>query len=266
MPQILYKYRCWDDEKHRRMLQEREIFFTSPANFNDPFDCKIPINFYDMDVDVAKQHIKKHFEGRGEQLSNMEKRFAIDDALHEFKREGESEKAREKNRVDVLKSIEERFGIFSTSEICNDILMWSHYSDMHKGFCVGFDWQGLFKAVENECSNRIGCVLLPVIYQKDFPKLIFEGGPQLEKLEKAIATKALQWKYEREYRFILNGRTNVPMVLPKGVVREVAIGAEATKETAKEITEVVRSSDSGIKLYQARLAKDKFALEFDEVE
>jgi hypothetical protein len=42
---VLYKYRNWTDENHKKMLKENELFFASPRSFNDPFDCKIPVNF-----------------------------------------------------------------------------------------------------------------------------------------------------------------------------------------------------------------------------
>ena len=166
-----------------------------------------------------------------------------------------------------MKRIEEQYAIFSVAEICSDILMWSHYSDKHKGFCVGFDRVRLYEAIDDWRATDVACVILPVDYQQDFPNIVFDDRPnEIEFLNESLTTKAQQWEYEKEHRIILNGRTNVPVILPNGVIREVIIGAQASETTRTEIIEVVKSSDSGIKLYQARLAKDKFALEFDEIE
>jgi len=39
--QILYKFRNWSNEIHKRWLTDQQIYFASPAQFNDPFDCAI---------------------------------------------------------------------------------------------------------------------------------------------------------------------------------------------------------------------------------
>ena len=267
MSQILYKYRCWDDDDHKRMLEEREIFFTSPTSFNDPFDCKIGFNFFDMDEGVVERKAQRFFERHGQHISKMERLFRADEKLHEFKNDRKTEEGREKFISNFWRRIEANTAVFSLSEIRHDILMWSHYSDKHKGYCVGFDKEKLIEAIYSFSTSDIVFWDSAVTYQPDYPKEIVEGVPnENPDWSVILITKALQWEYEREYRFILNGGTNQQIVLPDGVISEVLIGALANETTRKEIEEVVQSSNSGIKLFQARLAKDKFALEFDEIE
>jgi len=57
-PDYVYKYRCWDDEHHRRIITHGEIYFTSAASFNDPFDCSIPIQYTLM----SKEEMLKYAE------------------------------------------------------------------------------------------------------------------------------------------------------------------------------------------------------------
>lgn len=45
IPPILYKYRDSEKEEHLKVLENIELFFPSQKTFNDPFDCKIPVNF-----------------------------------------------------------------------------------------------------------------------------------------------------------------------------------------------------------------------------
>ncbi|MFM2376620.1 MAG: hypothetical protein RLZZ165_1717, partial [Bacteroidota bacterium] len=45
-PPIVYKYRNWKDDNHKNWLKNNEIYLSSPGLFNDPFDCRIPPNFY----------------------------------------------------------------------------------------------------------------------------------------------------------------------------------------------------------------------------
>ena len=39
-PDVLFKYRSWNTVG-KKMLRDGEIYFTSPREFNDPFDCKL---------------------------------------------------------------------------------------------------------------------------------------------------------------------------------------------------------------------------------
>ena len=45
--------------------------------------------------------------------------------------------------VEILQPDVDKMGILCFSEHCDDILMWSHYSDGHKGFCLEFDRERL---------------------------------------------------------------------------------------------------------------------------
>ena len=59
-PPILYKYRRWDDLYHKRILENNELYLSSPKHFNDPFDCRIPEDYYLLNNDDLKnQYIEK---------------------------------------------------------------------------------------------------------------------------------------------------------------------------------------------------------------
>lgn len=42
MPQVLYKYRSWDDERHKDLLRKGVVYFAAPDSFEDTFDCNLP--------------------------------------------------------------------------------------------------------------------------------------------------------------------------------------------------------------------------------
>jgi hypothetical protein len=48
IPQVVYKYRDWNNPFHKNILLHNEIYLASPKDFNDPFDCRIPMNFQNM--------------------------------------------------------------------------------------------------------------------------------------------------------------------------------------------------------------------------
>lgn len=67
----------------------------------------------------------------------------------------------------------------------HNILLWSHYGDSHKGFCLVFD------------VDPIPDYLRKVKYRKTIPELNYEEGENILEL---LVTKGTEWKYECEYR------------------------------------------------------------------
>ena len=65
VPKIIYKYRDWTDENHKKTILESQVFLASPGSFNDPFDCRIPENYFLIDSEekgnlFADKIIGKH--------------------------------------------------------------------------------------------------------------------------------------------------------------------------------------------------------------
>ena len=50
IPPILYKHRDWSDQHQKRLLTDGEIYFASADQFNDPFDCSIPVRYRKEDL------------------------------------------------------------------------------------------------------------------------------------------------------------------------------------------------------------------------
>lgn len=267
MSAMLYKYRNWDNSDHRKMLQSAEIFFTSPKHFNDPFDCKIPINFFDLSEAVVERMARSVHKDSDTGTSRIEAAFYADDVVRKYKKRKKSEPAQAEFLTDFLKTHESRTGIFSMSAVRDNILMWSHYSASHSGFCVGFEVTLLHKAITDNLGQDMVFEVFKVFYRGNFPVVIVEGSSdEYPDWNKAFTTKAEDWMYEKEYRIILNGGPDLAITVPKGVIREVLIGVNATDQTKEEVIDAVRNLDSQIKLYQARLEEGAFALAFDVIE
>lgn len=43
--EIVYKYRDWKNDFHKRVLLNNELYLSTPKDFNDPFDCRITENY-----------------------------------------------------------------------------------------------------------------------------------------------------------------------------------------------------------------------------
>ena len=45
VPPVIYKYRDWENNLHKKILTENLIWFASPKSLNDPFDIRAPYRF-----------------------------------------------------------------------------------------------------------------------------------------------------------------------------------------------------------------------------
>ena len=91
----------------------------------------------------------------------------------------------------------DRFRVCPLSAVRDDVLMWGHYGDSHRGFCLEF-------RPKNDRTFREMC--FPVIYQPDYPDLN-ASGPSPDgiphPLLRLLMTKSEQWSYESEWRMVL---------------------------------------------------------------
>jgi hypothetical protein len=137
-------------------------------------------------------------------------------------------------------------GVFSASEIENDLLMWSHYADHHKGVCVGVR------------PSVIARRFLRVDYVEHVPVMdVWEYvEPSTDIFVKLSIAKSLRWEYEKEWRTISK---KGPQRFP-GCVDRVVIGALASDATRKSVHEAVNASKQEIRILEAKLSAKEYAL------
>ena len=88
------------------------------------------------------------------------------------------------------------FGILSLTETPDNLLMWSHYGDSHKGVVLGFDELHPFFQGEEIVAGLSR--LSKVEYNQKRPVL----SPSTRNNPKVFLRKSAEWAYEREWRLI----------------------------------------------------------------
>ncbi|WP_405252085.1 hypothetical protein [Dokdonia sp. Asnod3-C12] len=135
LPKIIYKYRSWKSDFDKELIKDNVLFLTSPKYFNDPFDCRIPDNIYSLNTD---EKIKEYAElsiNKLIELTDEESLKRKNDYYDQIK--SDIDKFHNKLEKIVFDRQNEYSGVISLSAIWNNILMWSHYADNHRGYCVG---------------------------------------------------------------------------------------------------------------------------------
>lgn len=242
IPKTVYKYRNWSDLNHRKMFQDIALWVPDSFDFNDPFDCNIPIAYELLLTDevLGEAFVRKLVGHKGEE--EVQKR------LKEAKHRDPNFIA--KYKEDVHNSNRKVHGVFSVTPINNNILMWSHYANSHKGFCVGFDSVKLFEHLGGGG---------PVSYLKEFP-IISPVEDRDKQYGCQVMTKSIHWGYEVEYRLTTFQKTNQNIDIPKEAITEVVFGAKMLPEHKKEIKILLTEKLPHVKCFSVVPEKSKFEL------
>lgn len=258
---LIYKYRDWSNDFHKKWLTKNEIFFSSPNSFNDPFDCRIPTNFKLLTKEEKDQYItdlaiKGFTESErlgidlSEAIKNLENRL---ENIAEFQQEA--------NRIKF--SFQDKYiGVASFSLIWNSILMWSHYAKDHTGICIAYDRDKLQKT---GIAGKLG----QVVYENEFPQIKPKVAkkPDMEFMEESFIqthTKAKNWEYEQEYRMtntyypyeVTNDKRIA--IIPSEIICGVILGIRIKEEDRNEIIPICKSK--GIPIWQAIISDFEFKI------
>jgi hypothetical protein len=96
-----------------------------------------------------------------------------------------------------LREIFQNMGVCSFSASPDELLLWSHYADHHKGFCV-----------EYSCAEgtSLRSLAREVQYKDEVPRISaadFAGHRKNEVFDSLWLTKARCWSYEKEWRVMM---------------------------------------------------------------
>lgn len=240
----------------RRILTDNEIYLSSANQFNDPFDSSVPFQY------SKRAFTKRNIYKRMLFLAKREYPTLSDDRLKKMCKERlESDFYKDKNYAKefnegFVKTVSEEIGVFSLSKDNNNLLMWSHYADSHRGYCIGFDHKMLL-----ELSGSLGSVL----YRKKFPRI--SVNPKNEALDflKLFRTKSKEWEYENEYRIILPKKARKILKYHDECIKEIILGCNIQDKDKKDIIKIAKQKNSNIKFFETKRNSEKYELIIKEL-
>lgn len=136
-------------------------------------------------------------------------------------------------------------------------LMWSHYADFHKGFCVKYVLPSSFTSSDPDEDHVL--MLRPISYVDSFSILDDFGTPRDITYIEALLTKQKQWEYEHEHRLIYFNRKGSPDFptprLPEGSVKAVYLGVRMPDESRRQILDILKDKPE-IEIYQMSISSE----------
>ena len=224
-------------------LNEREVFLASPGSFEDQLDCNNPTRF-DL---LTKQQVYDYFMWSSKNdnpdfTRQQHRKFArywtkVSDVNHP--------KIVKKFMDESVQEYNEREGILSLTENCNNDRMWDKYGDEGKGICIGYDTRIMFKHLGGGGPVTY-CDVLPKIFPEPFMHYA-------EAMMNRVYYKTKQWSFEEEYRtkkFWPQPATilNRQIQLPPEAFKKIIFGDNISEYDKNEIITVVKEKIGNIEM------------------
>lgn len=265
LPEFLYRYRPPSDNAIKS-LESGITYLSSPLDFNDPYDCSFSVSITSMVLKDFNENLPHLIEQSGGQIHFQDKELdeiiksndtflaLIENALKKDGHPLEDAPKMKKSILDfldnlsmekqepLLKIIKDSLRICCFCEIPNSNLMWSHYADYHKGFCIEYSTKSLFK---NEIVRKF---LHPVYYSNQrtnasnhiFNSLKGETNVFIGVI--ASILKSPEWMYEKEWRFvapfgIANGSPSFSFCQPNRII----LGTRVDPSAESTISEIAKN-------------------------
>jgi len=277
IPKTLCKYVTADGLIN--ILETGKLKFSAARLFNDPFD--LTINPWDIDLKDFREDLETEIkiaisdnadlpnhlgdlrnyanapDTTKENLNNEIKKWC-DQIIERQKINQEDLKAGAKANLEKIR-------VLSLTTEHNNLLMWAHYADSHKGAVLKFRGNDeFFKKVLN------------VEYEKDLAtsglisKHIRFGmdlttNPAIDFLR----TKSSYWRYEQEWR-LMGDAVNPVMkrefhLFPPHALKEIYLGCKIQEDKIEEVRSLINGNFKHVKIFKASKNQKEFKLDIDPI-
>lgn len=240
MEGIVYKYHR-NNEFLENLIKDKSIWHSTANSFNDPFEFKSSLV-----ENVDRDDVKNWLNSGRKKLEEDQLNQITDYWLG--------------RKVDMAKMLTEKIneklstgGVSCFSWRHDNLLMWAHYADNHKGVCLEYNIA---------YSPDFFKDLLPVRYTDDYPNIdyIKNGSKAITEI---ITTKSTHWSYEEEYRSCK--RESGLHSFDIKSLRSIIFGCRCSKEEILRIIAFVKALGSDydhINFVQTFPKSNSFGLDF----
>ncbi len=124
-----------------------------------------------------------------------------------------------KNIEQILRDEKLQYKIFCCSKKYNEILMWSHYADNHRGICLEIE-------INENIYKKQNIFHRNVVYKKDLVT-IFPNRNIKNQAKHILKHKISRWRYEKEIRFFI--KSDTPISHKIGEIKAILLGSKCSE-------------------------------------
>lgn len=252
----VYKYLPFTDGS-KCILSRGTMKFSHHSEFNDPFDCKTAFNIHKS---------MSYVESRPDLFKEIARRLSLSPSgliqnkkrmLHGMKKSLEDGSFQD----GVLDGV----GICCLTKKPDNILMWSHYAENHKGFVVEFTLE--HKTNEMTMDNIEHKLFgWDVEYLEDMP-IIVAGSRGFDAVKDVFLIKSPDWQYESEYRVLSMKKGPGVHLIDQSMITKIIAGVNITDDNYQELDYLVnmlsKKNKCNPKLVKAKMSSRQYRLKID---
>lgn len=282
---MLYKYFNVNQYSISNLMCD-ELFCQNYKAFNDPFECWFNLKEGIPNPDKEPERYKQICETWGIPLENMEANL---EDFNLYMEELESYQPDIRAFLEVVK-------ISCFSKENDNLLMWSHYADGLRGFCIEFDEDLI---LSNELDKEASIIPVsytdkpPVVdkmlyslakdqiwyhemaiqeepkstYMPDYEQALKDAEQLLDDLyTKTVATKPIQWKYEEEIRLVFSDKNNSEgkfFKYPPEALKGIIIGEKMNLKAKETLLRIIEGKKLSIEKKIARRDIESYEIKFN---
>lgn len=239
----VYKYRSGNDkvrsgqeisdlERDIQSIERNSLFASSINSLNDPCEAQ-----------VLNERLKKETKFISSFLGRPKSGLShFHSELNQF-----------------ISKLNENVGIYSLAGRFNHELLWAHYANSHRGFCIEYNLNELQNGYSDEDLHTFQ------IQYSSRPSQLkladFTNGDSLSLIKKMVGFKSKEWKYEEEIRIVYD-KPKLRHYNPKAITG-IYFGLRMPIEIRNEIMK--RLSGRDLKFYEIIQIPNTYCFERREI-
>ena len=240
------------------VLESGCIRFTQAAALNDPFENYPCFRLFNKSLEERSRRVLKSAEGRFDAHSMVLGEIMIPKMVRD-------------RTIELQRDLSSEYPLLSLSKKRNNLLLWSHYSNSHRGFVIGFDsGHPFFHKEKPRRMTHLGEVKYS---SKRLVLPAFEDCGAEEVYEIVFFTKSHHWSYEEELRMlaqptaadtVLKGNDGFDIYLyrfPPECLKEVILGHLMKPSLKEKISAIVSENYPHAEILETRLNETDFDLD-----
>ncbi|MEA5182929.1 DUF2971 domain-containing protein [Vibrio parahaemolyticus] len=256
-PEAYYKY--MNQSTLRLLLRNKTIKFTDPLKFNDPMDSTVP----ELELNVKRL--------KDTMISVVAQDYPeFSDFQSDLKNHLSTEERSWKKEIKVISDellngwsdIISHFRVLSLTTKPDNLLMWAHYADEHRGVVVKFKKNPSFGSPQkvnyknghqslNNAFNLMASVVVKMEAKGGFNDKHSDmfSDVALKIMQKYFFMKMSEWSYENEYRIVypesnakvrkINSNLDVVKV-NESDIESIIIGSSVSPLRASRLTQLIK--------------------------
>lgn len=251
---LIYKYTPHNKCHKYDIIKHKELWFANIDSLNDPLDSNLAYRQkYNPD------EIKEYWENF---IADKPAFKSLDEVLSKW---GDNESfTREQTRI--FEYIKSKIGVLCMSKTPKNILMWAHYANRHQGIVYGFDADLFGFSKTNNLTDFPYIINYPCDRKYEILSYTKDRQERIEQFKKSLTTKAIDWAYEEEVRFIDLKKSSFARKFNPNCLKSIIFGVKTPNDEIETMIDCCKKNNlNHIEFYNAKFVAGRFELELNKI-